>query len=443
MANIIVAFFNGRPLSDGVLCFYGSFIKELSKTNNVMALGQNVLWNKDFPAIQEERLSAIKSFKPHLIIAFNNNFYDLAHLVDCPILVYGADTALFFSNKKQLKQNSDQYKYAVLSDSGHKCLMDLYQPKSNQVAIIPLFTAVKAQPVVQDLNISFVGSNFIDHISTDAPMFQFIKSAPSQSHIAIYKQCLNDYLQKPFLDFEQYKLENPHIPKEVLNYFNSDILNYYSASNRIKVLSQVADLGLEIFGPSTWAQDIFWESELSFCYNPSQVYTLEENENLYNRSKIGLNISHTQAINSFSWRVCDILASNACLVTENKTIIEERFSNVPLLTYSNRYEAREICKKLLENDSMREDIVLASQEAIDAKYRFKHILPLIEELTEVNLSKSKHNSLQIIEIYEKELIEIKQNTLPPAQPLKKIIYLMKTKIFKLIQYIKHTLLPRT
>ncbi len=412
MANIIISFYQPQLLSDGMLCYYDAFVQELAKTNNIFIFTQNYIWNGDFPPIDEQRTAEIKAFSPDLIIAFNNSFFDVSDLVDCPIIIYGADTAKYYSNKTAIKKKPDRYKYVVFSESSYACLMEMLSPNPNDVGIIPVFSSVYAKEIEQDINISFIGSNFAHAVDGKAPIARFMSTSPSQEDLEIYKNCLDDFFKNPLLDFEKYKENNSHLPCIILDNFNHKLLSYFSSIKRIQVLSQVADLGLTIFGPATWRK-ICWESDLAFCYNDRSILTLEENSEIYNRSKLSLNINHVQAVNSFSWRLCDILASNACLVTEYKPILAKRFPTLNLPTFTNRYEARKICIKLLENENMRRDITLASQEIIDAKYRFKHILPLFEELSGVNLSVKKDSSCtQENTIYKTNMVLLeKQDTL--------------------------------
>ena len=103
-----------------------------------------------------------------------------------------------------------------------------------------------------------------------------------------------------------------------------------SGLRRVRYLSAVADLGLELHG-------LYWDQacmayfpEVAFCYNRAPISSLTENQALYNRSKLAINTNHLQAVSGFSWRVCDIMASNACLVTEFKPDMLELFPNVPL-----------------------------------------------------------------------------------------------------------------
>ena len=121
-------------------------------------------------------------------------------------------------------------------------------------------------------------------------------------------------------------------------------------------------------------------------YRNKTVYSLKHNEDIYNSSKIGININHLQAIEGFSWRVCDILASNACLVTEYRPTIEQYFPNVGILTFTSPFEARQQCLKLLANENLRQDIIEKSHEIIEKKFRFNNFLEKFENFLGISFS---------------------------------------------------------
>ena len=109
------------------------------------------------------------------------------------------------------------------------------------------------------------------------------------------------------------------------------------------------------------------------------------NQNIYNKSKIGINVSHLQATSGFPWRVMDIMASNACLVTDYHEDFKRLFGNIPIPTYESELEAYEVCRQLIKDESRRKEIVLQCQEVIENKYRFRHLLPRLEEYSGITL----------------------------------------------------------
>jgi hypothetical protein len=54
-------------------------------------------------------------------------------------------------------------------------------------------------------------------------------------------------------------------------------------------------------------------------------------------------------------------------------------------TFTNKYEARALCKQLLADDERRKEIVLMSQAEIERGHRFEHRFEAIESLIGVRL----------------------------------------------------------
>ena len=164
---------------------------------------------------------------------------------------------------------------------------------------------------------------------------------------------------------------------------------------RARYLTAVADLGLDLRGRS-WADDSMkYFPELCLCYNKEQVFSLSENEAFYNNSKIGFNTNHIQAQSGFSWRVCDIMASNACLVSEYKSGLASTFPDIPLPTFTSPAEAREQCQRILKEENLRHDIVAASHEEIEKNHRIKNLLDEMEDFLNMKLNANSSGSLEL------------------------------------------------
>lgn len=162
-----------------------------------------------------------------------------------------------------------------------------------------------------------------------------------------------------------------------------ELLMILSGERRVKLLASVVDLGLDLYGAKSWGNVYYHNSDLNMAYIDKLVYSIKHNQDIYNSSKLGINVSHYQATSDFPWRVMDIMASNVCLVTDYHSNFASLFGNIPIPTYESEAEAREVCKRLIEDKSRRRDIVLQCQEVINTKYRFKHILSKLEEYSGV------------------------------------------------------------
>lgn len=392
MVRVFLSFFSG--VSDvnninAIPCFYETFIQGLNKNGNEVFAFVSKTFGKDFENIPRDLLLEIKNFQPEIVILFNNAFYDISQEVDCPIFIYEVDSPLYYSNKKQLKQNVDRYKFIVVQEESVKILKNEFKVSDKNILIAPFFTEIKNEDIGIKQNISFIGTKFISSLNR-TPYSLFMENHPNEQEKNIYKMLIQEIEKEPFLSkeelFKKYDVKSDLINK----YFNpSDIIFYLSDFNRIKTLSAVADFGIKIYGTSNWVSDNYNEPLLVLNYDKTPIYSIKDNQNVYNSSKIGININHLQAKQGFSWRVCDIMASGACLVSEYKSDLVKYFKDIYLPIFKTPDEARILCQKLLKDEILRKEIVFASNDIINKKFRFKNIKELIEDYFSIKLQGEK------------------------------------------------------
>lgn len=412
MAKIVLAFHNhllyratGNSLT--MPAFYEGFIKglqdagnELLVYNHTMFWGDNVNINDYRPT--EKIKFEISSFKPDIVILFNNSFYDISNIVNCPIVIYEVDSPLYYSNKKLLKKSGNKFLYCTAQSSNVDLINQLYKVDKKNIIHIPFFSMIQAEEKPIKSNICFIGSKFCG-FSPESTFNRFMKACPDDCDIEEFKKCIEILKKNVFLtEREVFNIVRAKSEK-VKFYFNkNDLIWFISDSNRIRTLSQVADLGLNLYGNKNWMSDLIYEPELTLSYKNVEVYSVKQNQDIYNSSKIGININHMQATHGFSWRVCDIMASNACLVSSYTPDLELLFSGINIPTFTNRFEARELCIKLLNNENMRKDIVLNCQEVINKKYRFENLLTRLESFTNINLHTNGATSTKFV-VFQREL----------------------------------------
>lgn len=429
MAKVFLAFFNGIKGANepnAMPIFYEAFIKGLQDSGNDVFAVMHSNWNADFlkNGIPETLLNDIKLFNPDIIFLFNNNFYDLSEYFDCPIVVYEVDSPIYYRNKEALRKKPNRYKYFVASSSSIDIIHEEFGTQKENIIQVPFFTEVYAQDVEQKYNICFIGSKFKN--ATKSSLNNFLDTNPSDAERFEYRKLVRMLEENPFLTKEE--LLRDVQSKKVINTFNPmDLISLLSDYNRIKVLSSIADFGLDIWGTPNWATDFYNEPWLILNFHKEAVYTIKHNQDIYNSSKIGINIGHLQAKNGFPWRVFDIMASNACLVTEYHGDFAKYIPNLKLPYFSNAWEAREICKKLIENENYRLDIVAQSQELINKNYRFKNILGIMENDLNITLRADKMGSLKlsVLEQYLKSSI--------PATPVVQVPKLVKQSVEPVLQ----------
>lgn len=389
MANILITFFNGitdEKNPDAIPMFYEGFINRLDKEGNEILAIPHRLFGVDFPEIDQETQKMIIGFKPDICFVFNNAFFDLCDIVDCPIVIYEVDSPRYFANKQMIRKHPDRYLYFVIQTASREVLRKDFGVKDEHVFYVPLYTEIYADEMQQTANISFVGSKFTKN---EGDLFiEFMQSNPTREEKEMFLSCIDEIAQKPQITPEElvYKCR---VTSELVarKLAIPSILMALSGEKRIKVLSAVADLGLELYGTKNWGSDYYCDLRLNLSYNNKNVYSIRDNQEILNASKIGISVAHLQATSGFPWRVMDIMASKACLVTDYHSDFEKLFPEVMkvLPVYETPHEAREICQKLLKEEGMRIEIVQRCNEVVDKKYRFVHLLQKMEEYSGIKM----------------------------------------------------------
>lgn len=385
MANILVAFYNGiidAENPNAIPIFYESFIEGLDKAGNNVYMLTHPYFGMDFGEISEELKQQIQNFKPDICFLFNNCFYDISDVVNCPIVIYEADSPMYFSNKENLRRNPERYLYFVCQSASIETINLLYGVSRKRIFHVPLFSEVHAEKIEQKTNISFIGSKM--NVNPRFLPNVFCGAKPSKEERKMFSICIDEIRNNPQITTTElvHKLQvtSENVASQLIL---PEMLMYISNEKRIHTLSAIVDLGLELYGTENWAKDYYYDYRLNLAYNSERVYSLAHNQQIYNSSKIGISISHAQATSGFPWRTMDIMASNACLVTDFHADFDEVFKGVKLPVYTSEYEAREICQRLLRDEQQRKDIVAQCQEIIDNRYRFKHLLKRMEECSGV------------------------------------------------------------
>lgn len=410
MANIVVGMHNFLLKKDGLdNCppFYSSFINGLKKAgNNVFCFQFGYKLQEETEQIPEIYLKKIKEINPDLFILFNNHFWDITDEFNVPIVVFDVDSPNHYCNLKKIKNNISKYKFIVSQKSGIISTSEITGAKKESICYIAPFSELQAKNISQNINISFLGSHWCWNDFPD--VVNFIKSKPSFKERETAKKAYVAFQNYPFIDLEETYKRNKLESEKKLAFKNLVVgRGRISGLKRLRYLTEISDLGLEIRGQS-WLNSIMLQAfpEVVLSYSLEPVNNIQQVESFLNCSKISLNTKHIQAQSGFSWRVCDILASNACLVTEPTSDLKDFGFKVP--TFTSPAELREQCVRLLNNPNLREDIVAHSQELINKNHRFSNILPIIENFLNIKLSTGLVGSLENIHIF-KETASTNQN----------------------------------
>lgn len=414
MTNILVLYY--QPIIGdnpyNLACLYDSMFSELKDAGNKLLLMNMSIFKKDYFSAkihdEDNVVNKIKKFNPEVVITFNNQVFDkLFNITNCPIALFEADAYEFFSCKELLHKNINRYTLFINCKEWTDKYVDLGFSK-NQIHFMPVATSVKQENLPLDKNISFIGTFFSTAGNT------FAKFGDEKRDI-FYKAYL-EFLKTKNYDYKSYFPEDTGL----------DVFDYHPFFDiRLLTLVHILDLGLTLHG-------VLWEPLKTICphlycaFDSTPKFSLKHNQDLYNSSKICININHPQCNgDNFAWRGFDIMASNGCLVSSySKQLIRATKGWVDIPMYHSPIEARELCVKLLNNENMRKDIVEASQKYVDANCRWVDRFKQIENI--INVKLVNENEVGCIDILESK---VKANTTTKTKKRSRLFHL-NTRIFK-------------
>ena len=423
--------------------------------------GHEVLMVNSRHSIPNKRISeAICNFKPDLILTYNHVIDELIYkITDCPIVVLEADTFSDFSNKELIKK----YVYKVFIAIFHKNVVNLIERQipfigKDKIIIFMNSTSLKPEVIPMDINISFIGTLY------QVPKNGLILNIVDNFNKTPYLHTAKNIFEKALYNFEA--IEEADLA--FLSCGRPELLNYLSTYTRQGILDAIAPLGLHCYGHFPNLEKLAQFYDLFFCLKNTPVYTMAENQQIYNRSKISINCHFAHNIrqaeySSYSWRVPDIMATNSCLVSTECHALDQDFGKwVKIPQFSNKVEAYEICEKLLKDDSWRNEIVRNSQIAIEEggftfdervkefeqlfnlkkqeNVNFKYLIDLeiigdtnIEIVNNISLLKSNVDDIKVIHTVKEDLIleNISNPVLIPKPLEKSKFYYILYKIYTL------------
>lgn len=385
MANIAVIHYGGVKVKGEykTFIFYEGLVEALRKNgNDVMEIITNDFLVQPWGGTNELKskinraklVNDVVSFKPDLVISFNNSSIDgLENIVSCPIAVWSADHFYHFNDLEKLKSNKDRFIFFCAQSGDMADCQKIIGANPEKCFRVKPATSVQSDLNHKKINnIIFVGSPFGNYEEKEK-LHKYKKEFVELGKKIIKKEGGASELTRAYK-----KIQDVH----------QTILDFGSVANRTCVLSHVAPLGLSIHGGDGWL-DVGLDSSLDIfdAYNPTQIYSVAQSQDAYNGSKIGININHSQAKTGFSWRVMDILASSAVLVSNSSADLLEELGDISKeVVYNTPQEAYELCKKLLQDEDLRMRIVRRSNEIVSKFHTWEIRVSEIEKILQIKLT---------------------------------------------------------
>ena len=424
MARILVSYYKVQELSIGkVLCFWDGFAKDLAEEGNEVFLINTAYFNPyssntiKNSQVNNHLLEKAKQFDPELIITFNHRIPKsfLDYFSEVPTIIWDGDELSFFCDLDYIKKHIKRYQVFSISKGWFKDYTD-FGFTNDQISYVPQATSIRKMDIPQTMNVSFLGIRHF-HNKKYANLIQTHKYSNR------FYSLVEEFLATGNYDYEE--LFNKHFSSDYPE-LEMKLRDLYPLFDyRWLVLANMLDLGLTISGhESRWEDVAEFMPQIAAAYNPQEVWTLEQNCIFYNSSKVSLCPITAQARGSaFSWRVFDIMASNACLLiseTSDLKALVKDYLDMPM--YKTPWEAREMCQKMLSDDTYRQSIVNASQKYVDENARWHHRFLDMQQITGIKVT----NALDKPSIYDavlgdedlKSIIDKKQsNSYTIKEPL--------------------------
>jgi spore maturation protein CgeB len=420
MSKIVIIFYFPY-FSKSLVSYYDGLVHALSENHDLLVVNN---FDKSQLAnfINEEQCQKIVDFHPDLIITFNHVINDFIYQhTNCNVLIIEAD--LYpngFHNIDLINKYSNKIFIATANNNLRNRIKKLITNLKEDRFIILKNSTSLASCKETDFkqNISFIGT--LMGIDDNNKVIKFLsENINNKSNL--------EYI-KTIIDKALYNIDLVHpLELKAIDCTFLDLFRYISFLNRIKILENVNDLGLKIYGKSYVLSNLATLGSLIFSINEIEgVLNALQNQEIYNQSKISINLhfAHNSIdpnLSCYSWRVCDIMATNSCLVSTFCPALDQDFGKwVKIPQFSNRHEAYDLCKKLLAEENLRKDTVEASQLAIkEGKFTFAERAKEIAEIfnlkpvqkephfdflvntdknkEEVNKDKNKEESIGIIQ----------------------------------------------
>ena len=404
MAKIIFSTVSGLPNAKKLPCFYEGWVNALAREGNevLVIITNNLMsniWSSNASKSNLDKSALDKfiiNFAPDLVITCNNSLYEnMPKLASCPIIIYASDSPAVFSDRDILRKNLGRYDVMVAGIDSLPMVEEYFGPNAKSLNLMNFATDFIAQDLPQDKNISFIGTNFSFAANPFKKIFKDGFDEDDKQNFKLFLESFrSDVLLKPEAHLKKLGL-NSSLLKKISHI---DLLNLLSSNTRIQTLQAIADLGLSLYGSKNWIDVCDSSVDLALSLINKEVSSIKENQDIYNSSKISINISHAQAGRAFSWRVRDIMACNSALVSDPREDLVTQFGKyVKIPTYENPYEARQICQKLLQDEIWRKEIVAGSQLAIEEGHRFRHRIKDMQEIIGINLMLGKVGSVQFLD----------------------------------------------
>jgi hypothetical protein len=153
------------------------------------------------------------------------------------------------------------------------------------------------------------------------------------------------------------------------------LTNLLSNRERVEISARLQKLGLHVFGNSAWIEALSLRPEIGRVFQAgTKVSKHQELMDLYNSSKICINIPQIQGGPALPYRVMDILASDSLLITKYHPQSDAYHlfgPDCPIVTYKSQEELENLCAYYMAHDEERQKRVRSCNQLVAKGFSFR------------------------------------------------------------------------
>jgi hypothetical protein len=351
------------------------------------------------PLVDPAKLNAwVKQQKPDFIFSVNNAGMtaQLAAATTVPIITWLVDDLphLFFHDGfgNAERHFQKQERIFCYSSTLSEQIRRIFPHASNRIYWISHGTNLAGQILPDEPSvypISFVGScfpieNLVDLLSiarkngAASEVLEHLKLIDRDyvagSATITTSQALNDSLKTAgFSSFDYHRF----------------LANTITTQNRTEGLRHIAHLGLYLWGSSLWLNTLNSTNIIANSFQfDNPITTPNQLNNIYNASRISINIPNIQNCAGLAARILDVMASSSLLITEyhpDSDLFKLFGPDCPVPMYRSFDHLRELCAYYLEHEAERQHLVRACNRLVDGRFLLRNRLKAMLEAAGITL----------------------------------------------------------
>lgn len=361
---------------------------------------------------EDEVFEYIVDFDPDFILTSNRAGVTKRIMdgVSCPIINWMVDLTPFLHHGGSHDDLFCEKDLVIVSSSNSVLYFEKNYPiLKGRVYYHPFATNLRdfdeIKPACKDINVSFVGSYFscawvkvfFERYSNDPIIWKKI--------FIMLNKLEEDYEVDLLLLLQELELEFilDELAVDVFQ-LKAVLSNNISLNERLSKLDALVPHGLRVYGPSNWTEAHTFSLKLLSCYQAGKpVDDRATLVDIYQRSRIAINIPHHQAKDGLPYRIFDIMASDALLITdyrEGSDLFKIFGDDMPVPMYRNTDELEFLVDYYLNNESERVRLVKKCNKLVSNGFTFEDVALDFYQMIGVELDRDAkcHGKKEIIDV---------------------------------------------